>query len=147
MNKMKEPFNLESLPKHNIYQVPENYFDRLPMRVMERTAATKEQPVWFTSIWVPVRVAVAPLVLMLVFVGAFFFTLKQQKQGEYYALKLLAEQEILDYLHSHEDLETADLAELNSLTKQEFTEDFLNISPSAAEEELEYYHIRHIEEQ
>ena len=147
MNKMNEDFKLEDLPKHNIYQVPEHYFDRLPMRVMERAAvAEKQVPAWQQGLWAQLRVAVAPLVLLLFFIGAFLFTQQQQKKSEYYAVQPLAEHEIIDYLSYNEDLETADLAELNTLAKQEFTEDFLNISSTAAEEELEYYHIRHIEE-
>ncbi|WP_230407060.1 hypothetical protein [Pontibacter cellulosilyticus] len=147
MNRMKEDFKLDNLPKHNIYQVPEQYFDRLPMRVMERTAGAERQvPAWQQSLWAPLRTAIAPLVLLLVFVGAFIVTLQQQKQDEQYALQPLAEEEILDYLSYNEDLETADFAELSSMSKQDFTEDFLNISSVAAEEELEYYHIRHIQE-
>ena len=148
MNKMKEEFKLEHLPKHNIYQVPESYFDRLPTRVMERTAGASQTATgWQHRLLGSVRLAAAPLVLLLVFVGAFLFTLQQQKQDNNYAVQPLAEHDILDYLHYNEDLETADLAELSYLTKQEFTEDFLNISPTVAEEELEYYHIRYIEEQ
>ncbi|MEJ8802222.1 hypothetical protein [Pontibacter sp. H249] len=147
MKKMNEDFKLENLPKHNIYQVPEGYFDRLPMRVMERTAGARAQETSVhAGLWAQVRMAVAPLVLLLVFVGAFFFTQQQQKQNDYSTLQPLAENDIIDYLHYNEDLETADLAELSYLTKHEFTEDFLNISPKVAEEELEYYHIRHIEE-
>ena len=147
MDKMKEDFNLEGLPKHNIYQVPENYFDRLPMRVMERTAGARQHvPALRPVLWSPLRAVLAPLVLLLVFVGAFVFTMRLQKQNEYHALKPLAEEEILDYLSYNEDLETADLAELNSFSKNDLTEDFLNISPTVAEEELEYYHIRHIED-
>ena len=147
MDKMKEDFKLDSLPKHNIYQVPENYFDRLPMRVMERTAGARQQvPAWQPALWAPLRTVLAPLVLLLVFVGSFVFTLQMQKQDEAYALKPLAEEEILNYLSYNEDLETADLAELNSFSSNDLTEDFLNISPTVAEEELEYYHIRHIED-
>ncbi|MBW7467504.1 hypothetical protein K0O23_10525 [Pontibacter aydingkolensis] len=144
---MKEDFKLENLPKHNVYQVPEHYFDRLPMHVMERTAGAENKvPTWQRSLWAPLRIAVAPLVLLLVFVGAFYFTLQQQKQDDYFAMHPMAEHEIMDYLNYNEDLETADLAELSYLSKNEFTADFLNISPTAAEEELEYYHIRHLEE-
>ncbi|WP_299820776.1 hypothetical protein [uncultured Pontibacter sp.] len=147
MNKMKEDFKLDSLPKHNVYQVPEHYFDRLPTRVMERTtAAEKHIPAWQQGLWVSLRAVAAPLVLLLVFVGVFFFNVQDQDKDEFAAVQPLAEQEILDYLHYNEDLETADFAELSYLTKQEFTSDFLNISSTAAEAELEYYHIRNIEE-
>ncbi|MFD2515041.1 hypothetical protein ACFSRY_14295 [Pontibacter locisalis] len=142
---MKKEFKLEDLPKHNIYQVPDDYFDRLPTRVMERTAAAnKPAHAWLPGVWRPLRLAVAPLILLLVFVGVYFFSTEKIKQPQSYALGSLAEQEIVDYLHNREDLETSDFTELSTLSDQEFTADFLNVSSTAAEEELEYYHLRNI---
>ena len=31
----KENFNLENLPKSNVFKVPENYFNDLPARIQE----------------------------------------------------------------------------------------------------------------
>ncbi|WP_439879839.1 hypothetical protein ACSX1A_11735 [Pontibacter sp. MBLB2868] len=143
---MKKDFKLEDLPKHNVYQVPENYFDRLPTRVMERTAAAgKPEQAWLPSLWRPLRLAIAPLVLLLVFVGVYFFNIAPTTQEPQYALGPLAEQDIVDYLNNNEDLEVADFAEFSSLSDQELTADFLNISPTSAEKELEYYNIKDLE--
>ena len=147
MDKMKKEFKLENLPKHNVYKVPENYFDRLPMRVMERTAsAGKQEQAWLPSLWKPVRLAIAPLILLLVFVGVYFFNMEEPHQPQPYAMSSLAEQEIVHYLNNSEDLESADFAELSALSDQEFMAEFLNISSTAAEEELEYYHTSDIRE-
>ena len=145
---MKKDIKLEDFPKHNIYQVPENYFDRLPMRVMERTTGAKENlPTWQQSVWLLLRPAIAPLVLLMVFAGVYFYSMQHSEQSSTnFALGPLAEQEILDYLNAQDDLETTDFSELKSISKQEFTVDFVNISSSVAEEELEYYHIRNIED-
>ncbi|WP_114779431.1 hypothetical protein [Botryobacter ruber] len=137
---------LNDIPKHNIYKVPEGYFDSLPMRVMEQTAAKgagASAAPRFSSFWQPVRLVLAPLVLLLVFVGVFLFSndvVQQQPQPEYVALGTLPEAEIVDYLDSYARLETSDFDEV-SLSDQELTAEFLNISSEAAEEELEYYQL------
>ena len=135
---------LNDIPKHNIYEVPEGYFDRLPMRVMEQTAAKGAAAApRFAGFWQPVRLVLAPLVLLLVFVGVFFFNIdvtQQQPQPEYVSLGSIPEAEIVDYLDSYARLETSDFEDV-SLADQELTADFMNISSEAAEEELEYYQL------
>ena len=39
---MKPKFNLEELKRENVYHVPEDYFDRLPNRIMQRVTASPE---------------------------------------------------------------------------------------------------------
>ncbi|WP_187261986.1 hypothetical protein [Pontibacter beigongshangensis] len=138
---------LNEIPKKNIYKAPDGYFDRLPRQIMERTASrgTSAASSGF-SIWKPVRLAFAPLVLLLVFVGVYFLNVKEQPQQsdfQSYASRL-GETEILTYLSaSHVHLEPSDFEELN-LTEQEITSDFMNISPEVAEEELEYYQLSNL---
>ncbi|MFT2007947.1 hypothetical protein ACMA1I_04665 [Pontibacter sp. 13R65] len=138
---------LNNIPKHNIYKVPEGYFDRLPQQVMERTAhqgAGVASPAF--SYWKPVRLALAPLVLLLLFGSVFFLNMQQeQKQVDINAYAtVLADTEIVAYLSTaYVDLETSDFEELN-LTKQELTSDFINISPETAEKELEYYQLSNL---
>lgn len=147
MNKMKKDFKLEQLPKHNIYQVPEHYFDRLPMRVMEQTAQAEGTHISKLLVfWQTVRMAVAPVVLLMVFVGVYFFSMQQTTPPEQAIAGPLSSNDILEYLSYNTDLETTDFAELNSLSKQELTADFINISPTVAEEELEYYHLSNFED-
>ncbi|MDX5419960.1 MAG: hypothetical protein LPK09_12150, partial [Hymenobacteraceae bacterium] len=64
---MKKDIKLSDIPKHSVYQVPEKYFDRLPMQIMERTAgAGYTQAPWYAAAWKPLRLALAPLVVLLV---------------------------------------------------------------------------------
>jgi len=143
MTKMNKDFKLSDLPKRNMYQVPEAYFNRLPTRIMARTAAAETlQPAWQQSLWRPLRLTLAPLVLLLVFVGVFYLNISDRPTPAPADFASLAEVEIMDYLTSNDtQLETADFAELNSLADQELTADFLNVSQKAAEDELVYYRI------
>lgn len=141
MNIKHKDFNLSDLPKHNVYQVPEDYFDRLPTRIMARTAAAPERKWLPVQVWQTVRVAMAPLVLLLLFVGVFYLADKSQTEQQF-NLATVPNDEIVNYLTAYSTLESADLAELNTLQRQELTADFLNVSAADAEAELEYYHLR-----
>jgi len=143
MTEMRKDFKLSDVPKRNMYQVPEDYFDRLPTRIMARTAAAEvPQPAWQQSMWRPLRLALAPLVFLLVFVGVYYFNISKSPEQTTADFAALAEVEIVDYLTGNDaQLETADFAELTSLSNQELTADFLNVSQQAAEEELEYHPI------
>lgn len=142
---MRENFKLSDIPKHNVYQVPENYFEQLPRRVMDHAVAAPAQTWQTASIWKPVRMVVAPLVLMLVFLGVFYLNMPVQPAAGSMALGSLQDQEIVHYLSTYATLESADFADLNSIGRQDLTADFLNISAKTAEEELEYYHIKNID--
>lgn len=142
---MKDNFKLEDLPKHNIYQVPENYFDRLPMRVMERTAAAPAHTWQTNNLWRSTRMVVAPLVLLLVFLSIFYLNMPARTSIESINLAALQDQEIMDYLSTFATLESNDFAELNGIEGHEITADFLNVSAVTAEEELEYYNLKDID--
>ena len=54
---MKPKFNLEELKRENVYNVPEDYFDKLPNRIMQRVTASpkaSESLGWFPK---PLRLA------------------------------------------------------------------------------------------
>ncbi len=141
MKELDKKFKLSDLPKHNVYKVPEGYFERLPMRVMERTAGAGEpEQAWFAAVWKPVRVAMAPLLLLAMFVGVYLFNVPSQPQPFTNSLSYVGEAEIVDYLSNDIYLETADFAEL-AIANQEMTVDFLNISSASAERELDYYQL------
>lgn len=142
MNNKHKNITLNDLPKHNVYQVPEDYFDRLPMRIMERTA-TEPQHQWLPAqLWQQLQVVMAPLVLLLLFVGVFYFSMERQPTQQAINLASVDDTEIVDYLTTYATVESSDLAELSTLQQQELTSEFLNVSSTAAEEELEYYHLR-----
>ena len=140
MRNMKKDFKLSDIPRHNVYRVPEGYFDRLPMRVMERTAAQEHMASapWLARLWQPVRLAVAPLLLLFLFVGAFLFSMQQVPQQETLTVATLSDEEIVNYLSTYAQTETADLEEFLA-ADQSLASDFLNVSAMTAEEELQYY--------
>lgn len=145
MEEKQKHISLSELPKHNVYQVPEDYFDRLPTRIMERTA-TAPKTVWApVQLWQSLRVAVAPLVLLLLFVGVFYFSMQSKPEQQALNMAKVSDTEIVDYLTTYATLESADLAELNSLQQQEFASEFIDISAADAEAELEYYHLKDTE--
>lgn len=146
MTKMKKDIKLNDIPRHNVYQVPEKYFDRLPMQIMERTAGAGYTPApWYAAAWKPLRLALAPLVLLLVVGVIYFANLKDQTEQQVINLATVTDTDIVDYLSTYAVLESADLAEFTSLSDREMTAEFLNVSPKAAEEELEYYQLDTIE--
>jgi hypothetical protein len=143
---MKNDFKLSDLPKRNIYEVPEKYFDRLPAQIMERTAGAGYSPApWYAGAWKPLRMALASLALLLA-VGVVYFTqLRNQTEEQAFHLATVADDDIMDYLSTYAVLESGDFSEFTSLSNQEMTADFLNVSATAAEEELEYYQIETID--
>lgn len=143
---MKKDFKLSDIPKRNIYEVPDKYFDRLPAQIMERTAGAGYSPApWYAAAWKPLRLALAPLVLLLVAGVVYFTQLHNQPEGQTVNLATVADEDIMDYLSTYAVLETGDFAELSSVSGQEMTAEFLNVSATAAEEELEYYQLETID--
>jgi hypothetical protein len=61
---------LEDIPKNNVFEVPEGYFDRLPGVIQARVAEAKPEPIW--SPWVKYGLKYA-LPVMAIVVAAFFF--------------------------------------------------------------------------
>ncbi|WP_237144770.1 hypothetical protein [Pontibacter pamirensis] len=142
---MMKDMKLSDIPKRNVHQVPEKYFDRLPMQIMERTAAREQvTAARSTPWWQPVRYAIAPLILLLLFVGVYFFSMQQEQQVLPVNIASLTNDEIMNYLNTYAQVETADFEEY-SVADQELTAEFLNVSATTAEEELEYYRINDID--
>ena len=143
---MKDNIKLNELPRHNIYQVPENYFERLPLRVMERTAAaTAPETSQLTLLWQSVRMVIAPFVLLLVFLGVYYLNMPAAPEQHTIGIASLQDDEIVDYLSTYATLESNDFADMNTLEAQELTAEVLNVSATNAEEELEYYNIQQID--
>jgi hypothetical protein len=122
---MEDKFKLENLPKGNIYQVPEGYFEKLPSVIMQRIepAEPKENRPWF-SLWpYSFRVALATLVT-----GGFLAAgiyLNQPSASEPASSASLAEtsneelgeipnEEIMQYLLASGQVDPMDVAELSS---------------------------------
>ncbi|EJF09145.1 hypothetical protein I0P70_05820 [Pontibacter sp. FD36] len=139
---MKNDFKLSDLPKRNIYEVPDKYFDRLPAQIMERTAGAGYSPApWYAAAWKPLKLAMAPLVLLLVAGIVYFSQLRQEKEEPGVVLATVGDEAIMDYLSTYAVLESSDFADMTTLSNPEMTAEFLNVSSTAAEEELEYYRL------
>lgn len=137
---MKKGIKLSDIAKNNVYQVPEGYFERLPMHIMARTAAQERIAAspWQEQLWLPVRFALAPLLLLLLFAGVYFFGGQQAPHRDRFHMAALSDQEIVDYLDADAQVETMDLEE-HLTADLSLASDFLNVSSITAEEELEYY--------
>jgi hypothetical protein len=60
---------LEDIPKQNIFEVPDGYFDRLPQKIQERVAQPAARP---RAIWAPALRYALP-VLLLAGIGIFWY--------------------------------------------------------------------------
>lgn len=135
---------LNDIPKRQPYQVPEGYFDKLPMQVMARTAAPEAATPEFGHVWRSLRLAIAPLLLLLVFVGVYFLNIQQAAQPAPATVASLSDAEILQYLNNYAQVDAADLEE-HAMADTELASEFLNVSAGTAEAELEYYHLNNLD--
>ncbi|KAA9332715.1 hypothetical protein [Adhaeribacter soli] len=133
---MKPNFNLEDLKRENVYNVPENYFDRLPNRIMQRVSASSPETSEAKS-WLP-----APLRLALAgsgFAAAFATVFMLNQPPEFPQVDLLAsvpQTEIVNYLLASEQLDRSDLTSLN-IADQNLTAEFINANDTEIQRELE----------
>ena len=123
---------LEDLPKKNIYQVPPQYFDKLPNRVMMRVQQNnlpKPVSLWNQQQYSYWRSALAGLVLILTFI--FIFRISSPLTPHANSTNLLArisDKEALDYLITSEKLEMQDLS-LLSQAHTDLSHEFIQVSP------------------
>ncbi|WP_400190489.1 hypothetical protein [Hymenobacter sp. B81] len=75
---MKTPFRLDEHPRRArlLAPPPDQYFERLPLRVMQRVQAPDADPAaafgWLRALSAPLRTALASVLLLLGFLGAFW---------------------------------------------------------------------------
>ncbi len=94
---------LEDIPKKNIFEVPEGYFEKLPGIIQSRVTKPEVTP-WFAPIW-----KFALPVLALVTVGIFWFNSQSDISIEQQLADIQTEQ-LIAYLDDG-DLTMDDLAE------------------------------------
>lgn len=85
---------LENIPKNNIFEVPEGYFDKLPLKIQSRTEAkslVREQQPW---LWYSLRYALPMVVLGLA--SIFIFKPKVDKAEK--ILASVSTEELVAYL-------------------------------------------------
>jgi hypothetical protein len=144
---MKQPFNLDDLPRKLPYSAPERYFDELPgliqNRIQRETPAKVAGYDWAPRISYPrLRLAVASLVLAVT--GSLVVILNQAPATNDLALSDFNRSEVIQYLAVNEVTpETADLAEISSVDQSLSqtvplvqTEDVIELM---GEEEIEDY--------
>ncbi|GHA78286.1 hypothetical protein [Pontibacter akesuensis] len=141
---MKREIKLNDIPKRQPYQVPDGYFDKLPMQVMARTVAPEAPAPWLEQVWRPMRLAIAPLLLLLVFVGVYFVNTQQAAQPAPATVASLSDAEIMQYLNDYAQVDATDLEE-HAMADAELASEFLNVSAGTAEAELEYYHLNNLD--
>lgn len=122
---------LEDIPKKNIFEVPEGYFDRLPGVIQARVAKPEVTP-WY---WSPVVKFALPLVLVAV--GLFWFVNRSNQSIEQQLAGIQTEQ-LIAYLEDS-DLNVEELTESVtwSDTDLEELEEKVYSSFDLADEELD----------
>ena len=116
---MKNEFKLSDLPKHNIYEVPDKYFDRLPTQIMERTAGAGYSPApWYAAIWKPLRLALVRLCIAVGSRRGILYPTARAATRPAVALSAVDHDDIMDYLSTYAVLESSDFAEYTSLSER-----------------------------
>ncbi len=126
---MKQDFKLKDIPKANLYRVPDDYFQKLPLTIMNRVAAPQSASgnIWWSSISAVYRTGLAGFLLTVSFIAAFYFSPVQP--GSYFdatgELASINQQEALEYVLGQDTIETGDLAELQ-LADKDVSAEFMN---------------------
>ncbi|WP_125077658.1 hypothetical protein [Rufibacter latericius] len=126
---------MADLPKDPGFTVPEHYFDALPTRIMQRTAfaqARSASPVsWFWQFRTALAGASLGVVFALSFLATQYFSPDFSANME---MAQISQRDIYQYLVTHEELETADLAEVPAVKPNPSLE-FLDVRRTDLSEE------------
>lgn len=112
--------NLENIPKKNIFEVPDGYFDHLPMKVQERIGASAQRQ---RAGWFPALKYALPVILLAGF-GIFWYQVNKPMAVEEELARIQSDQ--LSLFLEDESLSTEELvasmtwseAELQNLEAQ-----------------------------
>jgi hypothetical protein len=104
--------NLEDIPKKNVFEVPEGYFDRLPGVIQSRISEPRSSPTWIPAWSKALRYALPTMLLMAAVIfwyqnNSGSFSSKVNVQSE---LASIRSDQLAAYLGDHE-LTTEDLVE------------------------------------
>lgn len=144
---MKTPFRLDDHPRRPqpLASPPDGYFDKLPMRVMQRvelrapTAGVAAVPGWLATLSAPLRTALASSVVLGGFAASFLLSgpgavPAASASG---ALASVPRTELVEYLLANEQRITlTDLAELPA-TAQALPETYLQASSAELQDLLD----------
>lgn len=123
---MEDKNELENLPRHNVYRVPDGYFDKLPSAIMQRveSAGAGEGRSWLGLRYYSLRVALATLVTGGVLATGVY--LNQSPASEPAPTASLADipnEEIMQYLLASGEVDPIDMADL-SIADADFWQEF-----------------------
>lgn len=94
---------LDDIPKQNIFEVPDGYFDRLPMKIQSRIEASRPAPA--AAKWsLALRYALPALVLIVGLI--FFINPKATRNGTEDLLAAINTEHLIAYLDESELTET-----------------------------------------
>lgn len=113
---MEDKFKLENLPKRNVYQVPEGYFDKLPSVIMQRVEPAGESRVrsWFGLRYYSLRVALATLVTGgILATGLYLNQTPASEPAPVASLSEIPNEEIMQYLLASGKVDPMDMADLS----------------------------------
>lgn len=105
---------LEDIPKKNVFEVPEGYFDRLPGIIQARTAVVKRNP-WIYYLRYSVKYALPVIVIGVV---SFFYLAKPEVQTAEELLSSVDTPNLIAYLEDS-DVSSDDLLDSIPLNHDE----------------------------
>lgn len=104
----KENFNIDDIPKGNIFKVPENYFNELPMQIQSQTSG-REKVIPFIS-WSKKRTWGSVAACAIIGILGYFTLMPQQESLGNETLAGVENREIINYL-IQENINQVDFAE------------------------------------
>ena len=99
--------NLENIPKKNVFEVPEGYFDRLPGIIQTRVATEKKESFWVFDLRYILKYALPVLAIVVV---SFFFWSNPAGQSVEDSLASVDSASLVAYLEDS-DISSDDLLE------------------------------------
>ncbi len=113
---MEDKFKLENIPKHNVYQVPDGYFDKLPSIIMQRVepGGASGSRSWFGLPFYSLRVALATLVTGgILATGVYLNQAPAPEPAPTASLSEIPNEEIMQYLLASGKVDPMDMADLS----------------------------------
>jgi hypothetical protein len=138
---MKTPFRLDEHPRRPqpLAPPPDQYFNQLPLRVMQRVQAPAPSFSWLSALSAPLRTALATSVVLGAFAGSFWLSESALAPTATSpdALAAVPRHEMVEYLLASEQrLSLTDLAELPAVERV-LPETYLQASPDEVQEVLD----------
>lgn len=113
---MKDDFDLEHWPKDNVYKVPDGYFEKLPITIMQRCTSPREKAMvqWFRLALSFQLVALATLVAGVLLTGGVLLNTPfgQAPVVSSVFMADIPSEEIMQYLLASEQVDPADMVDL-----------------------------------